>query len=205
MSDQHVFCTFVRRRDRNLSFDQNHATKSRTRKSQLATHDADSGPSLDFRTAFRFCTWNVLSMGEHGCDLIVVRELSRLHLCITALTEVRWPGSGTKTVANSIMLWSGRSDNKRTATSTPTKTNSTTPSHTSLLPLRDVISSSFSTTWTQPSDQTDAAMNPSSERTRPGVETTTVNGSFPLRPTPIEDHRLLVQATQHASLDLDIK
>ena len=44
----------------------------------------------------------------------MVRELSRLHLSITALTEVRWPGSGTKTVANSTMLWSGRSDNKRT-------------------------------------------------------------------------------------------
>ena len=43
-----------------------------------------------------------------------MRELSRLHLSITALTEVRWPGSGTKTVANSTMLWSGRSDNKRT-------------------------------------------------------------------------------------------
>ena len=35
-----------------------------------------------------------------------VRELSRLHLSITALTEVRCPGSGgTKTVANSTMLW----------------------------------------------------------------------------------------------------
>ena len=181
MSDQH-FGTVVRRWDRNLSFDQNHATKSRTRKSQLATHDADSGPSLDLRTAFRFCTWNVLSMGEHGCDLLVVRELSRLNLCITALTEVRWTGSGTKTVASLIMLWSGRSDTNRTATSTPTKTNSTTPLHTSLLPLRDVISSSFSTTWTQPSDQTDAALNPSSQRTRPGVETTMVNGSLPYTP-----------------------
>ena len=35
-------------------------------------------------------------------------------MSITALIEVRWPGSGTKTVANSTMLWSGRSDNKRT-------------------------------------------------------------------------------------------
>ena len=113
MSDQH-FGTVVGRRDRTLSFDQNHATKSRTRKSRLATHDDDSGLSLDLRTAFRFGTWNVLSLGEQGCDLLVVRELSRLHLSITALTEVRWPGSGTKTVANSTMLWSGRSDNKRT-------------------------------------------------------------------------------------------
>ena len=78
---------------------------------RLATHDDDSGLSLDLRTAFRFGTWNVLSLGEQGCDLLVVRELSRLHLSITALTEVRWPGSGTKTVANSTMLWSGRSDN----------------------------------------------------------------------------------------------
>ena len=70
--------------------------------------------TLDLRTAFRFGTWNILSLGEQGCDLLVVRELSRLHLSITALTEVRWPGSGTKTVANSTMLWSGRSYNKRT-------------------------------------------------------------------------------------------
>ena len=96
-----------------MLFDQNHATKSRTRKSRLATHDDDSGLSLDLRTDIRFGTWNVLSLGEQGCDLLVVRELSRLHLSITALTEVRWPGSGTKTVANSTMLWSGRSDNKR--------------------------------------------------------------------------------------------
>ena len=132
-----------------------------------------TGLSLDLRTAFRFGTWNVLSLGEQGCDLLVVRELSRLHLSITALTEVRWPGSGTKTVANSTMLWSGRSDNKRmegvalaldpsasraliswrpiserllTATSMPTKTNSTTPLQTSLPPLRDMTSLSFSAT-----------------------------------------------------------
>ena len=110
MSDQH-FSTVVRRRDRTLSFDQNHATKSRTRTSRLATHDDVSGLSLDLRTAFRFGTWNVLSLLTY---LLVVRELSRLHLSITVLTEVRWPGSGTKTVANSTMLWSGRSDNKRT-------------------------------------------------------------------------------------------
>ena len=113
MSDQH-FGTVVRRRDRTLSSDQIHATKSRTRNPRLATHDDNTGPSLDLRTAFRFGTWNVLSLGEQGCDLLVVRELSRLHLSITAFTEVRWPGSGTKTVANSTMLWSGRSDNKRT-------------------------------------------------------------------------------------------
>ena len=112
MSDLH-FDTVVRRRDPTLSLDQNHATKSRTRKSRLAAHDDDSGLSLDLRTAFPFGTWNVLSLGEQGCDLLVVRELSRRHLSITALTEVRWSGSGTKTVANSTMLWSGRSDNKR--------------------------------------------------------------------------------------------
>ena len=112
MSDQH-FGTVVRQRNRTLSFDENHATKSRTRKYRLATHDDDSGLSLDLRTAFSFGTWNVLSLSEQGCDVPVVRELSGLHLSITALTEVRWLGSGTKTVANSTMLWSGRSDNKR--------------------------------------------------------------------------------------------
>ena len=95
--------------------EQDHATKSRTRKARLATYDDDTGPSLDLRTAFRFGTWNVLSLREQGtCDLLVLKELSRFRLSITALTELRWPGSGTTTVANSTMLWSGRSDNKRT-------------------------------------------------------------------------------------------
>ena len=110
MSDQHVG-TDVRRRDRTLSFDQNHATKSRTRKSRLSTQDDDSGLSLNLRTAFRFGTWNVLSVSEQGCDHLVVRKLSRFHLFILPSLRVRWPGSGTKTVANSTML---RSDNKRT-------------------------------------------------------------------------------------------
>ena len=108
------------RRDWTLSFVQYHDTKSRTRKSRFATHDDDPGTSLDFRTGFRFSTCNVISLGDQGCDLLVVRKLSRLHLSITALTEVgwpgsalarRWPGSGTKTFPKLTVLWS--SDNKQ--------------------------------------------------------------------------------------------
>ena len=61
--------------------------------------------------------------------------------------------------------------------------NSTTPSQTSIIASfarHDIVQycRSLSATWTQPSDQTDAAMNPSSDRTHPGVEMTTVNGSL---------------------------
>ena len=40
-----------------------------------AIYTMTTGPSLDLRTAFRFGTWSVLSLGEQVCDLLVVREL----------------------------------------------------------------------------------------------------------------------------------
>ena len=58
-------------------------------------------------------TWNVLSLGEQGSDILVAKELDRLNLSITALTEVRWPASGSKSAENSTFLWSGRTDNKK--------------------------------------------------------------------------------------------
>lgn len=72
----------------------------------------DPEMSLDLRARTRIGTWNVLSMKEVGSSELVGRELSKLHLSITALTEVRWPGAGESRSGDYSFIYSGRSDGK---------------------------------------------------------------------------------------------
>ena len=125
-----------------------------------------------------------------GAAAATTNERRALHLHLTHLPPApRFLGAPSpnayslppSSTAMAVCRWSPAMHTP-TATSMPTKTNSTTPLQTSLLPLRDMTSLSFSATWTQPSDQTDAAMNLSSDRTHLGVETTTANGSLTSAP-----------------------
>ncbi|CAH1239246.1 OIT3 [Branchiostoma lanceolatum] len=65
---------------------------------------------VDLRTKTRLGTWNVLSMREEGSAELVARELNKVNLSITALTEVRWPGSGELCTEGISFIYSGRTD-----------------------------------------------------------------------------------------------
>ncbi|CAH1248896.1 Hypp8472 [Branchiostoma lanceolatum] len=66
--------------------------------------------NTDLPAESRLGTWNVLSMREDGSAELVARELNKVNISITALSEVRWPGSGEHCAEGISYIYSGRGD-----------------------------------------------------------------------------------------------
>ena len=60
--------------------------------------------------AFRVGDWNVRTLSVAQ----LTGELSRLRISVAALSEVRWPGSGTTVEGGYTIFWSGRPDGRCT-------------------------------------------------------------------------------------------
>lgn len=79
------------------------------------TLDNDTGvnrsqTSVDLRTRIRIATWNVLTLNQDGLTELLSRELSKYHVSIAGLQEVRWLNQGEAIKCGVHYLWSGRDD-----------------------------------------------------------------------------------------------
>jgi len=66
-----------------------------------------AGAHIDLRLNARLATWNVTSATDTGYQDALVRELARLQLSITGITEARLTGAGTRCIENALILHSG--------------------------------------------------------------------------------------------------
>jgi len=66
-----------------------------------------AGAHIDLRLNARLATWNVTSATDTGYQDALVRELARLQLSITGITEARLTGAGIRRVENALTLHSG--------------------------------------------------------------------------------------------------
>jgi len=66
-----------------------------------------TGSATDLRRKTRIATWNVMSLAGTGYQVAIAREVARLNLGITGITEARIPGSDCRRVEDVLMLHSG--------------------------------------------------------------------------------------------------
>ena len=69
---------------------------------------------VNLRRVFRVGAWNVRTLRGAGSVAQLSGELSRLRISVAALSEVRWPGTGTTEVGDYTYFWSGRPGGRAT-------------------------------------------------------------------------------------------
>ena len=72
------------------------------------------GSRVSLRRVFRVGAWNVRTLRGPGSVAQLTGELSRLRISVAALSEVRWPSSGTTVEGGYTIFWSGRLDGRCT-------------------------------------------------------------------------------------------
>ena len=72
------------------------------------------GARVNLRRPVRVGAWNVRTLRRTGSDVQLAGELARLRISVAALSEVRWPGTGSTSAGGYTFYWSGRPDGWRT-------------------------------------------------------------------------------------------
>ena len=60
------------------------------------------------KTPLTFATWNVRSLHRDGALEDLVAETTRYNIDVTAIQEMRWKNTGSRTVREGTFYWSGK-------------------------------------------------------------------------------------------------